>query len=77
MSVYPMALAGAGVFAAALSAGGPSQQPPQSGGPNELKVGDQAPPFALPGSDGKVHKLSDYKGKTVVLAWFPKAFTGG
>ena len=29
------------------------------------------------GSDGKVHRLSDYKGKTVVLAWFPMAFTGG
>lgn len=42
-----------------------------------LKVGDKAPEFALPGSDGKTHKLSDYKGKTVVLAWFPKAFTGG
>lgn len=42
-----------------------------------LKVGDVAPPFALQGSDGKVHKLADYKGKTVVLAWFPKAFTGG
>jgi peroxiredoxin len=24
-----------------------------------------------------VHSLSGYKGKTVVLAWFPKAFTGG
>ncbi len=76
MSVYPMALAGAGVFAAALSAGGPPQQAPQSN-PNELKVGDKAPAFALQGSDGKTHKLSDYKGKTVVLAWFPKAFTGG
>jgi peroxiredoxin len=43
----------------------------------DLKVGDAAPAFSLPGSDGKVHKLSDYKGKTVVLAWFPKAFTGG
>jgi peroxiredoxin Q/BCP len=42
-----------------------------------LKVGDKAPEFSLPGSDGKIHKLSDYKGKTVVLAWFPKAFTGG
>jgi peroxiredoxin len=31
----------------------------------------------LPGSDGKVHKLSDYTGKAVVLAWFPAAFTGG
>jgi peroxiredoxin Q/BCP len=43
----------------------------------ELQVGDAAPTFALPGSDGKVHRLADYKGKTVVLAWFPKAFTGG
>jgi peroxiredoxin Q/BCP len=45
---------------------------------DELKVGDPAPDFALPGSDGKVHKLSDLKGKqAVVLAWFPKAFTTG
>jgi peroxiredoxin Q/BCP len=43
----------------------------------ELKVGDTAPNFTLAGSDGKTHKLSDYKGKAVVLAWFPKAFTGG
>ncbi len=44
----------------------------------DLAPGDPAPEFSLPGSDGKVHKLSDYKGKeAVVLAWFPKAFTGG
>jgi thioredoxin-dependent peroxiredoxin len=43
----------------------------------DLKVGDKAPEFALPGTDGKVHKLSDYKGRTVVLGWYPKAFTGG
>lgn len=41
----------------------------------ELKVGDPAPPFDLAGSDGRRHKLSDYKGRTVVLAWFAKAFT--
>jgi peroxiredoxin Q/BCP len=44
----------------------------------ELKVGDQAPDFALQGSDGKMHKLADYRGKqAIVLAWFPKAFTSG
>jgi thioredoxin-dependent peroxiredoxin len=42
-----------------------------------LKVGDMAPDFTLPGSDGKTHSLSGLKGKHVVLAWFPKAFTGG
>ncbi len=43
-----------------------------------LKVGDKAPDFKLPGSDGRTYKLSDFKGKkVVVVAWFPKAFTGG
>ncbi|QDV33064.1 peroxiredoxin family protein [Tautonia plasticadhaerens] len=42
------------------------------------KVGDQAPEFTMTGSDGKDYSLSDFKGeKAVVLAWFPKAFTGG
>jgi len=44
----------------------------------ELKVGDNAPNFELKGSDGKTYRLSDFKGKKpVVIAWFPKAFTGG
>lgn len=63
---------GMAAMATALSAQG---QPPAS--PVELKVGDMAPAFDLMGTDGKMHKLSDYKGKTVVLAWFPKAFTAG
>jgi len=43
-----------------------------------LEVGDRAPDFSLPGSDGKTHKLADYLGKTaVVLAWFPMAYTRG
>ena len=71
LSVWATVGVGACAMAAVLSAGGQDPQGP------ELKVGDKAPDFALPGSDGKVHKLSDYKGKTVVLAWFPKAFTGG
>jgi peroxiredoxin len=62
------------IAAIAAAAFGQAPAPPNSA---ELKVGDTAPPFSLQGSDGKVHKLSDYKGKTVVLAWFPKAFTGG
>jgi peroxiredoxin Q/BCP len=44
----------------------------------DLKIGDKAPDFSMAGSDGKVHKLSEYLGKKpIVLAWFPKAFTGG
>jgi peroxiredoxin Q/BCP len=43
----------------------------------DLKVGDQAPDFTLPGTDGKTHTLSQLKGHWVVLAWFPKAFTAG
>jgi peroxiredoxin Q/BCP len=44
----------------------------------ELKVGDMAPDFSLPGTDGKTHRLSDYRGKqAVVIAWFPRAFTRG
>jgi thioredoxin-dependent peroxiredoxin len=43
-----------------------------------LKVGDAAPDFELVGSDGKTYKLSDFKGKqAVVVAWYPRAFTGG
>src|SRR5512147_1454296 len=44
----------------------------------ELKVGDVAPDFTLPATDGKTYKLSSFRGKqAVVLAWFPAAFTGG
>ena len=43
----------------------------------ELAVGDMAPAFSAPGSDGKTHTLAQSKGRAVVLAWFPKAFTGG
>ena len=46
--------------------------------PVELKVGDPAPNFTLPATDGKTYNLSDFKGKSaVVVAWFPKAFTQG
>jgi peroxiredoxin Q/BCP len=42
-----------------------------------LDIGDVAPAFDLQGSDGKRHRLSEQRGRAVVLAWFPKAFTGG
>lgn len=43
----------------------------------ELKVGDPAPAFTLPGTDGKSYTLADLKGKAVIVAWYPKALTGG
>jgi hypothetical protein len=46
--------------------------------PVELKPGDIAPDFSLPGSDGRTYQLRDFVGKRgLVMAWFPKAFTGG
>ena len=43
----------------------------------EDEVGQAAPGFELPGSDGETYSLEGLKGKTVVVAWFPKAFTSG
>lgn len=43
-----------------------------------LKVGDKAPDFTLPSTQGAAVHLADVIGKgTVVLAFFPAAFTGG
>lgn len=43
-----------------------------------VKEGDKAPDFKLKGSDGKEYSLKQFAGKqAVVIAWFPKAFTGG
>ena len=45
----------------------------------QLQRGDRAPDFTLPGSDGVTYRLADLlgRGETIVIAWFPKAFTGG
>jgi cytochrome oxidase Cu insertion factor (SCO1/SenC/PrrC family) len=43
----------------------------------ELKAGGLAPDFSLPGSDGRTYRLKELLGRPVVIAWFPKAFTGG
>lgn len=58
-------------------AGGCKSEPPASAPAAPPDVGAVAPEFSLLGSDGKTHKLSELRGRNVVLAWFPKAFTGG
>ena len=46
--------------------------------PLKLKVGDVAPDFTLTDTGGNKVKLSDYRGKkSVVLAFYVLAFTGG
>ena len=42
-----------------------------------LNVGDVAPDWTLQATDGQTYQLSELRGKHVVLAFFPKAFTGG
>ncbi|HEX9511963.1 MAG TPA: redoxin domain-containing protein [Puia sp.] len=43
---------------------------------NKIRVGQQAPDFSIYDSDKKKVSLSDYKGKNVLLLFFPQAFTG-
>jgi peroxiredoxin Q/BCP len=65
LGLLVLTITGLGVAAVPASAG-------------DLKVGDQAPNFKLQATDGKTYQLSDFAGKeSVVLAWFPKAFTQG
>jgi len=42
-----------------------------------LKVGDPAPDFTVKSHSGRDISLSDYRGKTVVLWFYPKADTPG
>lgn len=49
-----------------------------SEGSSSPEVGQPAPGFDLPGSDGRRYDLESYRGRqAVVLAWFPKAYTPG
>ena len=42
-----------------------------------LETGTKAPDFELPDQNGKMHKLSDYAGKKVILYFYPKDNTPG
>ena len=42
-----------------------------------LKIGDTAPDFALPDADGSIVSLKDFRGKKVVLYFYPKDNTPG
>ena len=42
-----------------------------------LEVGDKAPAFSLPDADGKTVKLADFKGRKVVVYFYPAASTPG
>ncbi len=46
-------------------------------GQETLNVGDKAPDFTLMDQDSVLHTLSDYRGKRVVLYFFPRAETPG
>ena len=48
-----------------------------AGGKEMLEVGTKAPDFTLPDQNGDMHTLSEYKGKKVVLYFYPKDMTSG
>jgi cytochrome oxidase Cu insertion factor (SCO1/SenC/PrrC family) len=70
------------VILAALPAVLPAQQSPRDAATHPLEIGAVAPDFTLQGATrygvlAKPVHLSDFKGKTVVLAFFFKARTSG
>ncbi len=74
-----MLLASFVMIALLLALPSPAQQsqPPAIAKTN-LKVGDVAPDFTLPDQNRKPVKLSEFRGKkTVILAFYVLAFTGG
>ena len=78
--LLPLALA-VGLMAAPSGAQEPTSTPTPTPTPAvvyPVNAGDAAPDFTLEGTDGKTYTLSkELKGRWLVLAWFPKAYTGG
>ena len=42
-----------------------------------LEIGMKAPEFELPDQNGEMHRLADYRGKKVILYFYPKDNTSG
>ena len=42
-----------------------------------LEIGTKAPEFSLPDQNGEIHSLSDYRGRKVILYFYPKDMTAG
>jgi cytochrome oxidase Cu insertion factor (SCO1/SenC/PrrC family) len=74
-TLLPLALAAVIGFAAVPSARTAGVIP--VGQEASVEVGQPAPDFTLPDETGKPHHLADYRGRTVILAFYPKDFTAG
>ena len=42
-----------------------------------LQIGTKAPTFSLPDQNGQMHTLEEYKGKKVILYFYPRDNTPG
>ena len=42
-----------------------------------LEIGTKAPDFSLPDQNGEIHSLEEYKGKNVILYFYPRDNTAG
>ena len=71
-----LAFATLAMVAIAVSAAAPNITPAPGNAPKP-KAGDMAPAFSLTDQNGKKHQLSDYKGKWVVVYFYPKDQTPG
>jgi len=74
-TMLPLTFAAVFGFAAVPSARAAGVIP--VGQTTNVEVGQPAPDFTLPDETGKLHHLADYRGRTVIVAFYPKDFTAG